>query len=107
MNYALDLPKYFILSCFRLKLRCVYPASVREKLIKKLQEPEGETSYGKLQIWLEKECGIKVSYKVVHDLVHYKLKSYLKVPRPQSNKVNEVAQTNFKKKTVGDYQSND
>jgi len=74
------------------------PPEVREKLIKKLQEPEGETSYGKLQIWLEKECGIKVSYKVVHDLVHYKLKSYLKVPRPQSNKVNEVAQTNFKKK---------
>lgn len=74
------------------------PPSVREKLIKKLQEPEGETSYGKLQIWLEKECGIKVSYKVVHDLVHYKLKAYLKVPRPQSNKVNEVAQTNFKKK---------
>ncbi|MEG4275872.1 MULTISPECIES: IS630 family transposase, partial [unclassified Microcoleus] len=74
------------------------PPEVRERLIKKLQEPEGETSYGKLQIWLEKECGIKVSYKVVHDLVHYKLKSYLKVPRPQSNKVNEVAQTNFKKK---------
>ena len=74
------------------------PPEVREKLIKKLQEPEGETSYGKLQIWLEKECGVKVSYKVVHDLVHYKLKSYLKVPRPQSNKVNEVAQTNFKKK---------
>jgi transposase len=74
------------------------PPEVREKLIKKLQEPEGETSYSKLQIWLEKECGFKVSYKVVHDLVHYKLKSYLKVPRPQSNKVNEVAQTNFKKK---------
>jgi transposase len=74
------------------------PPEVREKLIKKLQEPEGETSYGKLQIWLEKECGLKVSYKVVHDLVHYKLKSYLKVPRPQSNKVNEVAQANFKKK---------
>ena len=73
------------------------PPEVREKLIKKLQEPEGETSYRKLQIWLEKECGIKVSYKVVHDLVHYKLKSYLKVPRPHSNKVNEVAQTSFKK----------
>ncbi|MEG4501999.1 MULTISPECIES: transposase family protein, partial [unclassified Microcoleus] len=27
MNYALDLAKYLILSCFRLKLRCVYPAS--------------------------------------------------------------------------------
>ena len=51
------------------------PPSVREKLIKKLQEPQGETSYGKLQIWLEKECGLKVSYKVVHDLVHYQLKS--------------------------------
>jgi hypothetical protein len=83
------------------------PPEVREKLIKKLQEPEGETSYGKLQIWLEKECGSKVSYKVVHDPVHYKLKSYIKVPRTQSNKVNEVAQTNFNKKTVGDYQSND
>ncbi len=65
------------------------PPEVREKLIKKLQEPQGETSYGKLQLWLEKECGIKVSYKVVHDLVHYKLKADLKVPRPQSNKVNE------------------
>jgi len=74
------------------------PPEVREELIKKLQELEGETSYGKLQIWLEKECGIKVSYKVVYDLVLYKLKSYLKVPRSQSNKVNEVAQTNFKKK---------
>ena len=45
------------------------PPEVREKLIKKLQEPEGETSYGKLQIWLEKECGIKVSYKVVHGCI--------------------------------------
>jgi transposase len=74
------------------------PPEVREKLIKKLQEPQGETSYGKLQLWLEKECGIKVSYKVVHDLVHYKLKADLKIPRPQSNKVNEGVQANFKKK---------
>src|SRR4028118_740473 len=29
------------------------PPEVREKLIEKLQEPEGETSYGKLQMWLE------------------------------------------------------
>src|SRR5918998_2468300 len=74
------------------------PPSVREKLIKKLQEPQGETSYGKLQLWLEKECGIKVSYKVVHDLVHYKLKADLKVPRPQSDKANEEVQASFKKK---------
>ena len=39
-----------------------------------------------------------MSYKVVHDLVHYKLKAELKVPRPQSNKVNEGVQANFKKK---------
>ncbi|MEG5036445.1 helix-turn-helix domain-containing protein [Microcoleus sp. AT3-D2] len=74
------------------------PPEVREKLIKKLQEPQGETSYGKLQLWLEKECGIKVSYKVVHDLVHYKLKADLKVPRPQSNKANEEVQASCKKK---------
>jgi transposase len=74
------------------------PPEVREKLIKKLQEPEGETSYGKLQLWLEKECGIKVSYKVVHDLVHYKLKADLKVPRPQSDKANKEVQASFKKK---------
>ena len=48
------------------------PPEIRERLIKKLPEPTGETSYGKLQLWLEKECGIKVSYQVVHDLVHYK-----------------------------------
>ena len=39
-----------------------------------------------------------MSYKVVHDRVHYKLKADLKVPRPQSNKVNEEVQANFKKK---------
>jgi transposase len=31
-------------------------------------------------------------------VVHYKLKADLKVPRPQSNKVNEGVQANFKKK---------
>lgn len=76
------------------------PPDIREKLINKLKEPQGETSYGKLQIWLEKECGIKVSYKVVHDLVHYKLKAHLKVPRPQNNKASLVAQETFKKKLV-------
>ncbi|WP_442922461.1 hypothetical protein [Microcoleus sp. CZ3-B2] len=41
-----------------------------------------------------------MSYKVVHDLVHYKLKADLKVPRPQSNKANEEVQASFKKKTM-------
>ena len=68
---------------------------VREKLIKKLQEPQGEISYGKLQVWLEEKCGIKVSYKVLHDVVHYKLKAHLKVPRPESLKADEIAQSSF------------
>src|SRR4028119_2433442 len=74
------------------------PPQVRERLIKKLQEPEGATSYGTLQLWLEKECGINVSYKVVHDLVHYTLKADLTVPRPQSDKANKEVQASFKKK---------
>ena len=71
--------------------------NIQEKLINKLKEPQGETSSVKLQIWLEKECGIKVSYKVVHDLIHYKLKAHLKVPRPQNNKASLVVQQTFKK----------
>ena len=39
-----------------------------------------------------------MSYKVVHDLVHYKLKADLKVPRPQSDKADEEVQASFKKK---------
>ncbi|WP_445171603.1 winged helix-turn-helix domain-containing protein [Microcoleus sp.] len=70
----------------------------RERKINQKTATQGETSYGKLQVWLEKECGIKVRYKVVHNLVHYKLKADLKVPRPQSDKANEEAQASFKKK---------
>jgi len=56
------------------------PPEVREKLIRKLCEPKGETSYGKLQVWLEQECGIKVSYKVVHDLYQFTMKLHLMLP---------------------------
>jgi transposase len=72
--------------------------TLRQRKINQKTAIEGETSYGKLQLWLEKECGIKVSYKVVHDLVHYKLKADLKVPRPQSDKANKEVQASFKKK---------
>ncbi len=82
------------------------PPEVREELIRKLPEPKQEASYGKLQSWLEQECGIKASYKVVHTLVYYKLKAYLKAPIPQSNQADEVAQKNFKK-TAWTHLSND
>ena len=39
-----------------------------------------------------------MSYKVVHDLVHYKLKADLKVPIPQSDKADEEVQASLKKK---------
>ena len=69
----------------------------RQRKINQKTAIEGETSYGRLQLWLEKECGIKVSYKVVHDLVHYKLKADMKVPIPQSDQANKEVQASFKK----------
>src|SRR6476469_9123119 len=39
MNYALDLAKYLILSCFRLKLRCVYPGLANRINELKLESP--------------------------------------------------------------------
>ena len=38
MNYALDLAKYLILSCFRLKLRCVYPGDLPDTKAKLYQK---------------------------------------------------------------------
>ena len=38
-----------------------------------------------------------MSYKVVHDLVHYKLKADLKVTKPQSDKANEEVQASLNK----------
>jgi transposase len=40
------------------------PPEVREKLIKKLQEPTGETSYGKLRLWLEKEGASQIGMSI-------------------------------------------
>lgn len=57
-----------------------------DALQKKLQEPEGFKSYKQVQIWLRDTLGIDVSYFVVHDLVYYKLRAKLKVPRPKSSK---------------------
>ena len=57
---------------------------VAEKLQVRLQEPQGFDSYGAVQHWLEQNCGVKVSYGVVHQHVRYRLKAKLKVPRPVS-----------------------
>ena len=52
------------------------------KLEKRLQQPRGFKSYLEIQQWLESECGIKVRYHVVHELVRYRLGAKRKRPRP-------------------------
>ncbi len=67
-------------------------------LKQELSDPEGFSSYGEIQTWLETVCDVKVSYKVVHETVGYRLKAKLKVPRPVNIKQKKGAIENFKKK---------
>jgi transposase len=71
---------------------------VREKLEKELEQPEGFKSYEEIRRHLEAVEGIEVSYKVVHDTVHYQMKAKLKVPRPVGIKHDPEAEEEFKKK---------
>lgn len=77
------------------------PSSIRpdviEKLKEKLKNPEGFQSYGEIQLWLTNCFDIDVSYRTVHELVRYKLKSKLKVPRPLHIRQNKEAKEHFKK----------
>lgn len=41
-----------------------------EKLLARLNQPEGFRSYGEIVQWLEDECGLWVDYKTVHQTVH-------------------------------------
>lgn len=70
---------------------------VREKLEKELEQPEGFKSYEEIRRHLEAVEGIEVSYKVVHDTVHYQMKAKLKVPRPVGIKHDAEAESEFKK----------
>jgi transposase len=60
------------------------PAWAEAALVKRLQKPEGFESYAAIQGWLENELGVVAPYKTVHKLVHYRLVSSPKVPRPVS-----------------------
>ena len=77
------------------------PTSIRpdaiEKLKEELQKPEGFQSYGEIQLWLKTCFDIDVAYRTVHELVRYRLKAKLKVPRPLHIKQNREAKENFKK----------
>lgn len=51
------------------------PPNVIEKLEAQLQNPEGFQSYGEIQECLTTCFDIELSYRTVHQLVRYKLKS--------------------------------
>lgn len=68
-----------------------------ERLKQRLQEPVGFSSYGQVQQWLVTELGLHVKYKTVYQLVRYRLKAKLKVPRPRSLKQHPDSRSQFKK----------
>ena len=70
---------------------------VEEKLKKELQDPEEFMSYKEVQVWLKALEGIEMSYQGVHQVVRYRLKAKLKVPRPVHVKQEAGAKEEFKK----------
>jgi transposase len=71
--------------------------SVEESLKQELEEQEGFSSYKEVQIWLKAIHDIEMSYTRVHQIVRYRLKAKLKVPRPTHAKQKPGAVENFKK----------
>lgn len=53
-------------------------------LQRRLEEPQGFDGYQAICNWLESQLGIAAEYKTVYQLVHYRLQSSPKVPRPVS-----------------------
>jgi len=80
-------------------------SAVREKLVQELSDPQGFSSYGEIQTWLQAVMGVEASYKVVHDTVRYQLKAKLKVPRPKSTKHSALAEETFKKNSQNSSES--
>lgn len=47
--------------------------TVLDKLVAYLEAAQGFNSYKQVQAWLRNECGLEVSYKVVHATLRYRL----------------------------------
>ena len=73
------------------------PTWAEKALAKRLQEPHSFESYGAIQQWLETNLGMIAPYKTVHKLVHYRLASSPKVPRPISVEQSQQQLSAFKK----------
>ncbi len=72
-------------------------SSVVESLKQELQEQEGFSSYKEVQTWLKAVHDIEMSYTGVHQIVRYRLRAKLKVPRPTHAKQQPGAVESFKK----------
>lgn len=72
-------------------------SKIEESLKQELQDEQGFSSYKEIQIWLQVVHDLEMSYTGVHQLVRYRLKAKLKVPRPVHIKQEEGAAENFKK----------
>lgn len=76
------------------------PTWAEVALLKRLQERQGFDGYQEICDWLETHLGIKAKYKTVHQLVHYRLQSSPKIPRPVSNEQSKERTVAFKKTLV-------
>ena len=75
----------------------VIPQWAEVALQKRLQDPQGFDGYQGICDWLETQLGIQAAYKTVHQLVHYRLQSSPKVPRPVSVEQSSEAMDAYKK----------
>lgn len=57
------------------------PPEIVEHLREKLKDPQGFRSYKAIWQWLRHEFQLNITYKTAHNLVRYRLKAKLKVPR--------------------------
>ena len=72
-------------------------SEIEESLKQELKDPEGFSSYKEIQTWLQVVHDVEMSYTGVHQLVRYRLKAKLKVPRPVHIKQEPGAVEDFKK----------
>ena len=71
--------------------------SVEASLRQELTDEQGFSSYKEIQIWLRVVHDVEMSYTGVHQLVRYKFKAKLKVPRPVHLKQEVGVMEDFKK----------
>ena len=62
------------------------PPEVFAQLQARLQTPEGFTSYGQVQQWLQQKFGLDIAYATLHNIIRYQLKAKLKRARPSHEK---------------------